>query len=452
MNQRSVLSDNAQQERLSIQPINLSSDHVYGKEAEKSSKKIRLENTIAKALQLKATLGSVWKYIPGQFPSDFQNYTKGWNSPDKDNQRNSDNAQMFYINLDLEDSGCTRKCSHCFTMAGQIDIERGRIRENRVQPLTRKILNKVRLIEQIKIAQEELGLRSVRLLGRGEPTESSYLLEFTEKMAELGVVTVLFTRGHVVGNDIHARRVYRGYGIENGFQLAERLFAQNVSVIHGYSALNDTVHDGMTGIEGHSKESTLGLQRFVETGFLNHHPTRLGIEAPIAKINMIEFPVSYVFFQCIGISPIFNSYMVTGRADQSFFDKHTPSFEERLDLHAKIVYFMRQMGIKGQVGPYLGTKECHDVEHGLYIPSSGDVRPCTGYESIESIQGDLNVEDIRDVWAHSRIKGRQHICPPKLNHGFPLDYVSQLEDMLSKRSHLYDQEYQQIISGLGLQQ
>ncbi len=437
------------EKNLKFSPIKLSKNNVYGEEAFHSFQRSTFEKTIKSALLLKNKLGVNWKYEPGRFPQNFQNYVKGWNSTEEELKNNADNSKLYFINLDLDDNGCTRRCSHCFTMKGQIDLERGRKSQGAYFPKLKKKLEKKRLLEQIKIAKEELGLKSIRLLGRGEPTESPYLLEFVETISDLGLSTVLFTRGHVIGNDSHAKLVYNKYGIKGGYELAERLFQNNVSVIQGFSALNNVVHDGMTGIEGHSKYSEIGLQRFLELGFNKGNPTRIGIEAPIAKINMDEFPISYVFFQCMGISPIYNSYMVTGRADEKFFNSNTPSLKERIKLHSKIMHFMMRMGIGNEVGAYLGTKECHDVEHGLYIPSTGDVRPCTGYESKESIKGDLNKEDIRLIWENSRIKGRQHICPPKINHGFPNNYINLLNEELTNNKTTFEDEFQRIINGLG---
>ncbi len=441
---------NSKAKKIEFSPIKMTPEHVYGYKASESAFSITTEETINKALEIKNKLDVNWKYKSGDFPSTFQNYVDGWNSTEEELEANRDNSKLYFINLDLEDNGCSRACSHCYTMSGQIDIERGRKRANPSFPKLRKRLDKARLIEQIKIAKEELGLKAIRLLGRGEPTESSYLLEFVEEMADLDLTTVLFTRGHVIGNDDHSRLIYKKYGINDGYQLAERLFNNKVSIIQGFSALNDDVHNGMTGIEGHHTHSTLGLKRFLDIGFANSNPSRIGIEAPIAKINMMEFPVSYVLFQCLGVSPIFNSYMVTGRVDADYFKSNTPSIKERVFLHAKILHFMEMLGIKSDVGAYLGTKECHDVEHGLYIPSTGDVRPCTGYESKESIKGDLNTMDIRKIWENSRIQGRQHICPPKINHGFPIDYEDKVLSCLEDNKSDFEKEYQKIISGLGL--
>lgn len=434
---------------LKIEKIELSPDHVYGKEAEEIVADLTLEGTLAKANELKNFLGIDWKYLPGRFPQDFQNYTSGWNASPQELEEAGREQRLLFLNLDLEDNGCSRRCSHCYTMDGEIDVSRGRKKEGEIK--VRKRIPSAKLIEQIAEAKKELGLKAVRILGRGEPTESPYLLEFTEKMAELGVQTLIFTRGHVIGNDAHAYRIFhQKHGVKTGEELVKRLFDNNTSIILGYSAINDMIHNGMVGIKDHSHYAREGLKRLLQIGFRDTNPTRLGIEAPIAKLNMQEMPASYILFQCLGISPVYNAYMVTGRSDEEFFQKHTPSLDERVDVHAQVIYSMRRMGIKNNIGAYLGTKECHDVEHGLYVPSTGQVFPCPGYESRESIRGDLNTDNITKVWKISQLGRKQHICEPKVAHGFPLDYAERIEKAILKNQQRYAETHQKIIEGLGI--
>lgn len=436
--------------KLIIEPVSINKDFVYGLNAQKESSLNSEDRIISSALKLKEQLGLDWKYLPNTFPKNFSNFLRGWNTTNSDYHNSENDPELLFLNIDLEDNGCTRKCSHCFTMSGMVDIERGRKKNDKIPAKVKKKITKDRLISQIALAKEKLGLKAVRILGRGEPTESPYLLDFLYEMKNLGIITVIFTRGHVIGNDLHSYKVFNKHGIKNGYQLAEKLNELDASVVLGYSALNDTIHDGMTGINNHSKFSREGLKRLVALGFQDSTPTRIAIEAPIAKINMDEMPISYLLFQCLGISPIFNSYMVTGRADQKYFDSNTPKFEERLKLHAQVYYFMKSLGIVGKIGPYLGTKECHDVSNGLYIPSSGEIRPCTGYESKNSIQGDLNEINLDEIWNNSNLKGKQSICPPKINHGFPLNYEELLIACIEKNMIQFKQDYERIIQKLGL--
>ena len=430
----------------------------YGRAAEKRAAAITFEETIEQARQLKEFLGVDWKYLPGKFPQPFENYTAGWNAPASVLKDADETGKLLFLNIDLEDNGCTRACPHCYTMEGQIDADRGRhlpATKSKLKTLPtyndRKQLPKERLVEQIAEATS-LGLRSVRILGRGEPTESPYLLDFVDAMDSLGVQTLIFTRGHVIGNDMHTELVYGGRGIATGVDLAKYLFDKNASIILGYSALDDVVHDGMVGIDGHAAEAREGLKRLITLGYHESHPTRVGIEAPVCKLNVREMKVAYALFQSLGISPVFNSYMVTGRTDENLFTRFTPALEERLDSHAQITHSMEALGITADIGAYQGTKACHDVEHGLYIPSTGEVRPCPGYQSRESIKGDIATESIVNIWQKSRPGREQHVCEPKVAHGFPLNYVKLAEKMLGKDREHYAQVHDRIIDGLGLKE
>lgn len=428
--------------------IVVSKEFVYGKDAEDAASGITLHSAVQDAVSLKSFLNHPWRFLPGDFPGDYQNYVAGWNISENDIGKARIDDALLFLNLDLEDNGCSRRCSHCFTMDGQIDRERGRLQRTAQSASPRRTLTQERLIDQIVKAKQLLGLQAVRILGRGEPTESPYLLDFLEQLAEHGIQSVVFTRGHVLGNDQLCRTIFKRHNISGGEQLAERLFQLNASVITGYSALDDLVHDGMTGIHGHAKESRIGLRRLMDLGFHRCNPTRLGVEAPISRLNMKEMPVSYVLFQCLGISPVYNAYMVTGRSDEEFFLSHTPSLEERLHLHAKIQTFSRMMGICGGVGAYLGTRECHDVEHGLYIPSTGLVRPCPGYEAADSIVGELITDDVTEIWEKHRVVRPQHICQPKIAHGFPLNYGTLVENAITKNRDAFENEFTDIVRGI----
>ena len=434
--------------KLDIRPIKLAPNAVYGDEAESASKKVSFESTIQNAHDLKKYLGHDWKYRPGEFPSTFENYTSGWNASESELQNAKAKGEMIFLNIDLEDNGCTRNCAHCFTMGGQIDIERGRTPNISGIRLPRARLPEDTLIKQIEQAKRQLGLKYVRILGRGEPKESPGLIRFLEQMNELGIRTVIFTRGHVIGNDAHTNKVYGKFGINTGADLGKKLYELNTSIILGYSALNDTIHDGMVGVYGHAQYSRHGLKTLMDLGFHSENPTRLGIEAPVAKFNMAEFPVSYILFQCLGISPVYNAYMVTGNSNEEFFHKYTPSQSERVKLHGQIQEYMAKLGIESGVGAYLGTKPCHDVELGLYVPSNGLVRPCPGYEGPDSIKGDLSSDNIVDVWRNSRINREQHICEPKVAHGFPLNYKNIVSSVMEEEASSGKEIFEQITSGL----
>ena len=122
----------------------------------KESSQITFSDIVAQAKAIKDSLGIDWvNGIP--FPDGFQNYVRGWNDTDAALKDAEENHRLLCLNMDFGD-GCALRCPHCFTMEGAIDA-RGR-----------KQMSFERVKESI-LEAKELGLKHVRILGRGEPTQ-----------------------------------------------------------------------------------------------------------------------------------------------------------------------------------------------------------------------------------------------------------------------------------------
>ena len=431
--------------------VGLSPEFVYGEAAHKRAETITFEDHIQSALKLKDYLGIDWKFR-GNFPSDFQNYVAGWNIPDSE----LENKTLRFLNLDLAGAtGCSRRCAHCYTMEGKIDELRG---IGKAQKLSHKELKLDNLLEVISSARD-LGLKSVRVMGRGEPMECRDLVPFVAEMDNLGLTTVIFTRGHVLGDDHRAKSIYGSYGLNTGLDIANYLFRHRASLIVGYSSLDDTIHDGMVGISGHAVRVQEGIKTAIQAGFLDRTTgaTRLAIQTAVTKLNLTELPIGYTLWQRLGASPVYNSLMVTGRSDEEFFHKATSGFEERVDIHAQIVYSMIAMGIVSDkditkvVGAYMGTKKCHDIEQGLYLTSAGIVFPCPVVDSPQTALGDVNQEGLKKIWEINPYKSReQHICEPKRLHGFPNNFADLVAESIELNKERYQKVHEEIHRRLGV--
>jgi len=112
---------------------------------------------------------------------------------------------------------------------------------------------------------------------------------------------------------------------------------------------------------------------------------------------------------------------------------------------------MQLMGIKGDIGPYAGTKVCHDVEFGMYLTLNGDIYPCPGYEGIHNFVGSLRTHSISEIWKNSPYAGHpQSICPPKIATHFPPDFERIIQDKVNDSLHRYDSLFEDICKGLNI--
>jgi MoaA/NifB/PqqE/SkfB family radical SAM enzyme len=394
------------------------------------------EDVVSEALELKRYFGVDWKY-GYQFPSDFENYVRGWNASDDVLEKAKEEKSLLYLNMDLG-YGCSLKCPHCFSMEGEID-KRGR-----------KSLDYKRLLYQIREAKK-IGLIAVRILGRGEPTEFRPMVDFIEFLHSEGIIPLIFTRGQVLGNDEHAKKIFKGYkGIHSGMDLVKKLAECEASVVLGYSSLFAEINDEMVGKIGHTPVNRLALKRLIEAGFADSNPTRLGVESPITNLNYKEMPVRFTFFQRLNVSPVMNVFMVTGRTQTlNCLELYDPNPDEYRDLYALITYMMWQMGINTRIGPYTGTKECHDVSNGLYLTLNGDVYPCPGYEGVHTILGETRTMSIREIWEHTAHAGqKQHICVPKIATHFPLNFERIIQERIETNNECYQQRFERIQTAL----
>jgi len=417
---------------------------------------ISLNDIIAQAISFKKDIGGQWaNRIP--FPSHFQNYVKGWNETDDVIHEAEANHRLLYLNMDFGD-GCTLRCPHCFTHEGAIDT-RGRT------PLPYG-----RLKEAI-LEAKDLGLRCIRILGRGEPTqwvfnpsrsagtgprEGEDIIDFTKFLHANDITPLIFTRGQIIGDDKKIAWAYRGaHGIERGEDLIRVLNENGVSLFLGISSIFPEINDEMVGLPAsnrydYDRVCRQTLRHAIAAGFNQGNPTRLAVEMPITNLNITEMGVRYVLFQMLNISPCTNVYMVTGRAmTYSLGEITDPSQDQFLDYYAMVTRFARNMGIDAKIGPYAGTKECHDVSCGMYLTLNGDIYPCPGYEGINSFVGSLRTHSMKQIWENNPYGGHsQSICPPKIGTHFPPDFGNRVERLLQSKGTRYDDLFGHICTAI----
>jgi FixJ family two-component response regulator len=413
-----------------------------------------LGDVIEAANRLRQEVGAEWRHsLP--FPDNFENYVNGWNATEEELRDAGKNGKLLYLNMDFGD-GCILNCPHCFTKEGAID-ERGRTP-----------LEYGRLKEQL-LEAKKLGLKAIRILGRGEPTqwisgrkeygpqEGTDLIDFITFLRRNDIVPLIFTRGQVLGDDKQIERFYGGrHGVRTGDDLAKLLRDLDASVFLGFSSLFPEVNNEMVGRgerQDYDRVARNAMKLLIKNGFNTNNPTRMAVEAPITNLNIQDMLVRFVFFQMLNISPCSNVYMVTGRAMTYRLGELTdPGQEGFLEMYAAITHFMRRMGIKGRIGSYAGTKECHDVQYGMYLTLNGDIYPCPGYEGINSFVGSLRTHSITDIWKNNPYaRHPQSVCPPKIGSHFPPDFERSVEQKMAESSAKYDDLFETIRKGLGIE-
>lgn len=424
----------------------------------KKYSKVSIDNLIGNALQFKEEINAeLINSFP--LPADFQNYVRGWNATDEELAVAEKERHLLYINMDFGD-GCTLRCPHCFTHEGAIDAQgRDPIPYDR--------------IKEAVLEGKELGLKCIRILGRGEPTQwiaggnkspgltpakGEDFIDFITFLHDNDIIPLVFTRGQIIGDDRRVQWAYGGtHGITEGQDLIKTLFDLDVSLFMGLSSIFSGINNEMVGLPENASYNydsvcRRAIKLSLARGFNIGDPTRFAVEMPITNLNIMEMAVRYILFQALNISPCTNVYMVAGRAmTYGLGEINSPSQEQFLDMYSTIHRFSQRMGINAKIGAYAGTKECHDISNGVYLTLNGDIYPCPGYEGVHSFIGSLRTNSLKEIWENNPYGGHpQSICPPKIKTFFPPDFDKQVESYLNKNVNRYDDLFDRICTELGV--
>jgi len=360
------------------------------------------------------TLDGISVVFPEKFPNNFINDLNGWSFTSKELLNNK--GKILTLDIDL-DSLCSLDCPHCFRKSIVLDKVD--------QKMTFE--NSIRLIEEAK----KLGLRSVKFLGVGEPFESSRFIEFLRYLKSMDVIPLIFTKGHIIGNDVLVKKYNKHYGITNGIQLVEELYKLNASIIIGFNSFNSKIQEKMVGgIAGYTQKRNLALAKFVNVGFNKTNPTRLAIAPiPITYENYNEIFSIYKWGKERNIYVIAAPTMVGGRS--SDWRKTTPSEEKLIDLYARIYRFNLERGIQTieqleneGISSYAGSHPCNQVACGMYVTLSGKVLRCPGDDV--TIFGNIFEKSLSEIWLESENFKRAGTfnceCPPKIGKSIPTGF------------------------------
>lgn len=160
----------------------------------------------------------------GKFPKNLVNDVNGWAFSKKELQNNL--GKLLTLDIDFGNY-CSLNCPHCFRRNNKVDFEK------------KKLMDYDDSIGVIKQAKK-LGLKSVKFLGAGEPFENKRFLEFLKDLKKLDVIPLIFTKGHVIGDNNLVKKYYSHYGISTGEELVEELKKLNVSILLGFIALQES--------------------------------------------------------------------------------------------------------------------------------------------------------------------------------------------------------------------
>ncbi len=335
-----------------------------------------------------------------QFPDDYINDIHGWAFDKKTIQ--SEKGKLLTLDLDFG-SYCSLNCPTCFRYNNSIDNI----------PNELNFENLVDVVTQAK----ELGLRSVKFLGAGEPLENKGFLDFLRFLHSIDIIPMIFTKGQVIGSDAMVYKYFGSYDIFTGEDLVKELFRLGTSIMLSINSFDDEIQGKMVGRrpDTYINIRNRALELLANEGFNNGNPTRLAIiNSPVTKWNIDEAFEIYRWGRVRNLYTVVTPTMISGRAKGNTWKSVNPSEEQLIELYTKIYQFniarnlqsINQIMEEG-IATYAGAHPCNQVATGLYVSLNGVVLSCPGSE--ENIEGNYWNKSIKEIWDNSMNKKRAGI-------------------------------------------
>ncbi len=306
-------------------------------------------------------------------------------------------GKLMMLDVDFG-RACSLRCPTCFR------------RRNAVDDDDRHDLDYEQLMKVVEEAVD-LGLKTVKICGAGEPLENPQLLRFARDLTARGVGLAIFTKGHILGDDALVARVYGKEGISDARSLCAELFKLKTSFLVGFQSADCKTQDILVGgVNGHALRRNRALELLAEAGFNKTSPSRLAMcTNPLTKDNYDGVYDIYAFARKRNILPVVAVLMVSGRQiDDDFLAQYDVSNREKEELFAGIYeynlvhgYHTEKMLSEEGISCMPGIHPCNQIAAGLYMTCNGNVIRCPG-DSGTTPLGNVREEGIAEIWARSK--------------------------------------------------
>lgn len=376
-------------------------------------------------------------YEKGNFPKYPKNIPKSWGFFTKQEVEEaalSNPPSLLMLDIDLGFArDCSLRCPTCFRRSNKVD--NGSIGD----------IPYDQLLEVIDEAIN-LGLRTVKVCGPGEPTESPYFFQFLRAMNKRKLSTAIFTKGQM-GCDELVERYHSSEGVHTSEEFYQKCFEEfpGLDFLICVNSSNETLQNRVVGNphlnESYTRIRNRSLELMAKTGFTNAN-RGVVINAPVTRDTIGEAFFIHTWSFERGFYPVTALSMVSGKQfTQSFIEKIDPSFDDKVKLFEDIYRWQIENGIitldeliRDGVSCMPGTHPCDQIAVGLYVTANGNVVRCPGDNNVI---GNIKTESIAEIWKRnfSNFAGVFNCgCPFKLSTTVPeqlyTETLSRLQESL----------------------
>lgn len=400
------------------------------------------------------TIDEIPEIFSVQFPSNYINDVDGWGISKNDLHSQLKDGTFKLLTLDIDfGENCSMKCPHCFRKSSELDTDKPH-------------LSFEELLSYIREAKE-LGLKSVKFLGAGEPFEEPRIIELLKELRNLDIKPAIFTKGHVLGSDQLTRKYFKPHGIETADHLIQILKELNVSILLGFNSFNEELQAQFIGKrlangDSYFEVRNKALVNLVNAGFNEYvtgKATNLAlIAAPIKPENVHEIFDIYQWGRRRNMYTLSCPTTYSGQGKCELKREHSMDFDAYIadlkKLYVKIYKWNIESGLMSLdtfeeegVSLYPGCHPCNQVGAGMYLTLRGKIIRCPGRDDKESVI----IEDIRkekslkDVW----IKSYNYALACQKNQ-FNYRCIARDGYFFKPEHRFYDEVYERVIAEMAI--
>lgn len=256
-----------------------------------------------------------------------------------------DSNRLLAIRLETNTS-CNLHCRYCYAQSGEASVKEADLET----------------LKRIVSEAKALGIRSVVVIGGGEPTLYPEFRELIAYIDSLGIIPMIFSNTVLITKD-----------------LAEFLCEHNASVMGKLDSLRPEVQDYLAGKEGAAKSIRKGLENLIEAGFSKVEEPgllRLGVSFVSNKMNLEEIEDIWHFCRKNNIFPNMEILTPTGRANDELIAQLLTADEIRKYKLKLLEIDRKHYGYDWLPYTPITASGCLQHLYSLYINIKGDVRPC----------------------------------------------------------------------------
>jgi uncharacterized Fe-S cluster-containing radical SAM superfamily protein len=319
----------------------------------------------------------------------FENKLSEWWFSDKEIIEANQKELLLTLDMDIG-KACDLNCSFCFA--------------NTHSKPTKDYINKNnKRIKQIIKEASKLGCKSIKIVGAGEPFIYPGIIKILEYCQELNIVPIIFTGGHIIGDDERAKLIFSQDGIKSGLELAKRLKELNCSVIVKFMTFNPSLQNKLVGAKfDYSSLRDKGLLNLIQVGLNTYKPTRLGVDCLLIKSNYKEAVDLFSFFNKYNIFCVLNTSMDCGKTEFKLANPEVISKEEALNITLDLYKYCIKQGIPfdKRISPYFCSPVCSQLNHGMFIGDDNEVKPCPGGPTLTR----YSKGNLKKIWKENTFK------------------------------------------------